>query len=224
MQIQLSLMELRGDQEPSEATQSQSQTSETSSGEKDELSALKAGLRKVKIFIEYVSTRRGKKTSCEDDQESRSEEESLEGSEEGESNEVKEEEDDDAAFRKSFSYGTLAYANCVGGSLYEDGVYYSNQNHKSDQNDDSVSTASVSKAYVVQNPKTSILPWKKQKLNLRSPKTKEEPLLKKANADMNIHSIYVISFHKKYNLVTYLLQLQITKKKVHSAKGASNSI
>lgn len=74
MQIQLSLMELRGDQEPSEATQSQSQTSETSSGEKDELSALKAGLRKVKIFTEYVSTRRGKKTSREDDQESRSEE------------------------------------------------------------------------------------------------------------------------------------------------------
>nr|KAJ0208835.1 hypothetical protein LSAT_V11C400206930 [Lactuca sativa] len=158
LHIQLSLMELRGDQEPLEATQSQSQTSETSSGEKDELSTLKAGLRKVKIFTEYVSTRRGKKTSREDDQESRSKEESLEGSEEGESNEVKEEEDDAAAFRKSFSYGTLAYANCSGGYLYEDGVYYSNQNHKSDQNDDSVSTTSVSEAYVVQNPKRSILP------------------------------------------------------------------
>ncbi|XP_052624583.1 uncharacterized protein LOC111899810 [Lactuca sativa] len=192
LHIQLSLMELRGDQEPSEATQSQSQTSETSSGEKDELSALKAGLRKVKIFTEYVSIRRGKKTSREDDQESRSEEgdysyrfdsESLEGSEEGESNEVKEEEEDAAAFRKSFSYGTLAYANCTGGSLYEDGVYYSNRNRKSDQNDDSVSTASVSEAYVVQNPKRSILPWKKRKLNLRSPKTKGEPLLKKAYAE-----------------------------------------
>ncbi|KAI3721923.1 hypothetical protein L2E82_32943 [Cichorium intybus] len=189
LHIQLSLMELTGDQEPSEPTQSQSQTSEGSSGEKDELSALKAGLRKVKIFTEYVSIRRGKKTSREDDQESRSEEgdysyrfdsESLEESEEGESNEVKE---DDTSFRKSFSYGTLAYANCTTGSLYEDGVYYSNR--KSDvccsQNDDS--TASVSEPYVVQNPKRSILPWKKRKLNLRSPKTKGEPLLKKAYAE-----------------------------------------
>ncbi|KAI3748315.1 hypothetical protein L6452_11309 [Arctium lappa] len=190
LHIQLSLMELRVDQESAEPTQSQSQTSESSSGEKDELSALKAGLRKVRIFTEYVSIRRGKKTSREDDHDSRSEEgdlsyrfdsESLDESEEGESNEGK--EDDDATFRKSFSYGTLAYANCTGGSLYEDGVYYSNR--KSDvgcsQNDDS--TASVSEPYVIPNPKRSILPWKKRKLNLRSPKTKGEPLLKKAYAE-----------------------------------------
>ncbi|KAI3799433.1 hypothetical protein L1987_34731 [Smallanthus sonchifolius] len=188
-QIQLSLMELRADQEPAEPTQSQRQTSEFSSEEKDELSALKAGLRKVKIFTESI--RRGKKTSCEDDHDSRSEEgdyssypfdsESLEESEEGESNEVK--EDDDTAFRKSFSYGTLAHANCTTGSLYEDGVYYSNR--KSDvgcsQNDDS--NASVSEPYVIPNPKRGIFPWKKRKLNLRSPKTKGEPLLKEAYAE-----------------------------------------
>ncbi|KAK9078568.1 hypothetical protein SSX86_002625 [Deinandra increscens subsp. villosa] len=190
LHIQLSLMELRADQEPAEPTQSQSQTSESSSGEKDELSALKAGLRKVKIFTEYVSIRRGKKKSREDDHESRSEEgdyssyrfdsESLEEYEEGEANEVKE---DDATFRKSFCYGTLAYANCTTGSLYEDSVYYSNR--KSDvgcsQNDDS--NASVSEPYVIPNPKRGIFPWKKRKLNLLSPKTKGEPLLNKAYAE-----------------------------------------
>ncbi|KAM0068531.1 putative NT-type C2 domain-containing protein [Helianthus debilis subsp. tardiflorus] len=188
LHIQLSLVEVRADQESADPTQSQSQTSESSSGEKDELSALKAGLRKVKIFTEYVSIRRGKKTSREDDREddheSRSEDgdyssyhfdsESLEESEEGESNEVKE----DSTFRKSFSYGTLAHANCTTGSLYEDSVYYSYR--KSDvgcsQNDDS--NASVSEPYVVPNPKRGIFPWKKRKLNLRSPKG--EPLLKNA--------------------------------------------
>ncbi|MFS7956917.1 putative NT-type C2 domain-containing protein [Helianthus anomalus] len=184
LHIQLSLMEVRADQESADPTQSQSQTSESSSGEKDELSALKAGLRKVKIFTEYVSIRRGKKTSREDDRESRSEDgdyssyrfdsESLEESEEGESNQVKE----DSTFRKSFSYGTLAHANCTTGSLYEDSVYYSYR--KSDvgcsQNNDS--NASVSEPYVVPNPKRGIFPWKKRKLNLRSPKG--EPLLKNA--------------------------------------------
>ncbi|MFS7956919.1 putative NT-type C2 domain-containing protein [Helianthus anomalus] len=184
LHIQLSLMEVRADQESADPTQSQSQTSESSSGEKDELSALKAGLRKVKIFTEYVSIRRGKKTSREDDHESRSEDgdyssyrfdsESLEESEEGESNQVKE----DSTFRKSFSYGTLAHANCTTGSLYEDSVYYSYR--KSDvgcsQNDDS--NTSVSEPYVVPNPKRGIFPWKKRKLNLRSPKG--EPLLKNA--------------------------------------------
>ncbi|KAK9061497.1 hypothetical protein SSX86_018679 [Deinandra increscens subsp. villosa] len=187
LHIQLSLMELRAEQEPAEPTQSQSQTSETSSEEieKDDFSALKAGLRKVKIFTESI--RRGKKLSGEDDHDSRSEEgdysshpsESLEESEEDELNEVKE----DVTFRKSFSYGTLAYANCTTGSLYEDSVYYSNR--KSDvgcsQNDDS--NASVSEPYVIPNPKRGIFPWKKRKMNLRSPKTKGEPLLKKAYAE-----------------------------------------
>ncbi|KAI7746237.1 hypothetical protein M8C21_000402, partial [Ambrosia artemisiifolia] len=92
-------------------------------------------------------------------------------------------EDDDVTFRKSFSYGTLAYANCTTGSVHEDGVYYSNR--KSDvgcsQNDDS--DASVSEPYVIPNQKRVIFPWKKRKMNLRSPKTKGEPLLKKAYAE-----------------------------------------
>jgi len=188
VQIQLSLTELKADQEPAEPIQNH--ISESSSGEKDELSALKAGLRKVKIFTEYVSTRRGKKTSREDDHDTRSEGDysyhfdssSFEESEEGESNEAK--EDNSATFRKSFGYGTLAYANCNTGSLYEDGVYYSYR--KSDvgcSQDVDDSTASVSEPYVIQNTKRGIFPWKKRKLNLRSPKSRGEPLLKKAYAE-----------------------------------------
>lgn len=188
LHIQLSLTELKADQEPAEPIQNH--ISESSSGEKDELSALKAGLRKVKIFTEYVSTRRGKKTSREDDHDTRSEGDysyhfdssSFEESEEGESNEVK--EDNSATFRKSFGYGTLAYANCNTGSLYEDGVYYSYR--KSDvgcSQDVDDSTASVSEPYVIQNTKRGIFPWKKRKLNLRSPKSRGEPLLKKAYAE-----------------------------------------
>ncbi|XP_023739320.1 uncharacterized protein LOC111887381 [Lactuca sativa] len=51
------------------AAQTQNQSLETSSGDKDEHSTLKAGLRKVKIFKEYVSIKRCKKASVEDDNE-----------------------------------------------------------------------------------------------------------------------------------------------------------
>lgn len=202
--ISLSLVELRTAQELTESVQrpiasvpSPPRTEEVPSGEKDELSALKAGLRKVKIFTDYVSIRRAKKSREEDASEGRSEEgdytyhfdsDSLDEFEEGESDEVRE----DSAVRKSFSYGSLAYANCAGGSVYsnkmnndgdEDWIYYSHRksdvgcSHKED------SIASVSEPYLVQNSKRSILPWKKRKLNFRSPKAKGEPLLKKAYGD-----------------------------------------
>ncbi|OAY43019.1 uncharacterized protein LOC110621002 [Manihot esculenta] len=173
------------------------QSGETVSTEKDELSAIKAGLRKVKIFTDYVSTRRAKK-ACREEEGSegrcsaRSEEgeynypfdsDSIDDFEEGESDEIKE----DSAVRKSFSYGTLAYANCAGGSFYsdmrkngedEDWVYYSNR--KSDVGcshiDDLTQTSEPS---LLQTSKRSILPWKKRKLSFRSPKAKGEPLLKK---------------------------------------------
>ncbi|KAK6147357.1 hypothetical protein DH2020_018269 [Rehmannia glutinosa] len=107
--ISLGLLELRGAQQTAELVQSPimpvvpspSSSGETSSLEKDELSALKAGLRKVKIFTEYVWARRSKK-AC------REEENSVDEFEEGgECDEGKE----DSAVRKSFSYGALAYAN-----------------------------------------------------------------------------------------------------------------
>ncbi|KAL2503258.1 hypothetical protein Fot_37106 [Forsythia ovata] len=206
LRIYLSLLELRVAQESTEPVQRQiipisspSPAGETSSSEKDEVSALKAGLRKVKILTEYVSTRRAKKACREEEgsegrDSAKSEEgeytynfdsDSLDEFEEGESDEAK----DDSTVRKSFSYGTLAYANYAGVSYYtsvrinsedEDWIYYSNR--KSDvscsQKEDPVST--VSESSLLQNSKRSILPWRKRKLSFRSPKVKGEPLLKKA--------------------------------------------
>lgn len=170
----------------------------TTSSEKDEVSALKAGLRKVKIFTEFVSTRRAKKACLEEDSSegkgsTKSEgdyaysfdTDSLDESEEGESDERRE-----SAVRKSFSYGTLAYANYAGVAGFsiartntedEDWVYYSNR-RRSD-----VGCAPVEEMVpviieqpVVLNSKRSILPWRKRKMSFRSPKPKGEPLLKKA--------------------------------------------
>ncbi|KAF2287434.1 hypothetical protein GH714_039889 [Hevea brasiliensis] len=178
--ISLSLLELRTVPEATEPLQraivpvsSPPQSGETVSTEKDELSAIKAGLRKVKIFTEYVSTRRAKK-ACREEEEVKA----------GESDEIKE----DSTIRKSFSYGTLAYANYAGGSFYfdmrkngedEDWVYYSNR--KSDVGcshfEDLTQTSEPS---LLQSSKRSILSWRKRKLSFRSPKAKGEPLLKKA--------------------------------------------
>ncbi|XP_061955558.1 uncharacterized protein LOC133677483 [Populus nigra] len=206
--VSLSLLELRTAHETSESVQraivpipSSPQSGEAVSTEKDELSAIKAGLRKVKIFTGYVSTRRAKK-ACREEEGSegrcsvRSEDgednynypfdcESLDDLEEGELDEVKE----DSTVRKSFSYGTLAFANYAGGSFYpsarinaedEDWFYYSNR--KSDvgcsHSDDY--TPSVSEPSLLQNSKRGILSWRKRKLSFRSPKAKGEPLLKKA--------------------------------------------
>ncbi|KAK9016438.1 hypothetical protein V6N11_078938 [Hibiscus sabdariffa] len=202
--ISLSLLELRTAQETTEPVQralvpvvSPVRSGETVSMEKEEVSAIKAGLRKVKIFKEYVSTRRAKK-ACREDEGSdgrcsaRSDDgeypldtDSLDDFEEGESDEGK----DDSVVRKSFSYGTLAYANYAGGSFYssmkineegEDWVYYSNR--KSDVGSSNIedSAASVSEPSLLPSSKRSILPWRKRKLSFRSPKVKGEPLLKKS--------------------------------------------
>lgn len=68
MQISLNLLELRTAQVVSQPVQrsiapapSPPWPGENVPAEKDELSALKAGLRKVKIFTEFVSTRKAKK-------------------------------------------------------------------------------------------------------------------------------------------------------------------
>lgn len=204
--VSLSLLELRTAQEPMEYVPRSivplvSPTrSEIISSEKDELSAIKAGLRKVKIFTEYVSARRAKK-ACREEEGSEGrcsantqsedgeytypfDSDSVDDFEEGESDERK----DDSIVRKSFSYGTLASANCAGGSYYsnmrvngedEDWVYYSNRKSDvgSSRMDDS--TASVSESSLLQSSKLSILSWRKRKLSFRSPKAKGEPLLKK---------------------------------------------
>uniref|UniRef100_A0A7N1A6V8 C2 NT-type domain-containing protein n=1 Tax=Kalanchoe fedtschenkoi TaxID=63787 RepID=A0A7N1A6V8_KALFE len=169
--------------------------------EKDELSALKAGLRKVRIFTNYVSSGRTKKTGHEEDSSegrgtARSEDaeytnpfdsDSCDGLEEGEYDDAKEEN----SVRKSFSYGTLAYANCVGSSYYstrkvsgedEDWVYFSHRKSDVGSSVKEDSLAQLCESYVPPR-KRSILPWKRRKLNLRSPKAKGEPLLKEEHRE-----------------------------------------
>jgi len=205
VQISISLVELRVAQENSELGHKSivpvaSPSNQSGESEKDEVSTIKAGLRKVKILTEYVSTRKSRKPSREEEgsegnYSARSEDgeynypfdsDSLDDFEEGDSH--SEEVKEDSSVRKSFSYGKLAFAN-AGGSFYssmrvkgddEDWVYYSN--HKSDvgslPKEDSI--VSSSEPYVAQSSRRSLLPWRKRKLSFRSPKSKGEPLLKKA--------------------------------------------
>ncbi|CAN7112720.1 unnamed protein product [Brassica rapa subsp. narinosa] len=168
--------------------------------EKEDVSAIKAGLRKVKIF---VSTRKAKKACHREEAEegrfsSFESSESLDLSEEA-SDECKE---DLMSVRKSFSYGPLSYANGVGSSLNrgkkvseedEDWVYYSHR--KSDVGGggggggccSDVEDASAGLVYETSSSsllqRRSILPWRKRKLSFRSPKAKGEPLLKKDNGE-----------------------------------------
>ncbi|KAG5063763.1 hypothetical protein AAZX31_02G180700 [Glycine max] len=212
LSISISLVELRAVQESTELVHNKAivpvpvasansplvQSGETTLAEKDELSTIKAGLRKVKILTEFVSVRKAKK-ACHEEEGSegnfsaRSEDgeynypfdsDSLDEFEEGDSDEMKE----DSSVRKSFSYGKLAYAN-AGGASYssvtvndegEDWVYYSN--HRSDVGilHKENSTVSATEPSVLQSSRRSILPWRKRKLSFRSPKSKGEPLLKKA--------------------------------------------
>ncbi|KAH7536884.1 hypothetical protein FEM48_Zijuj03G0033400 [Ziziphus jujuba var. spinosa] len=166
--------------------------------DKDEFSALKAGLRKVKTFKEFVSGRKVKTKRCEEEGSDgrasiRSDDgachypcdtDSLDNDAEGELEESKE----DFGVRHSVSYETLALANCARGSFYSNAnindedecwVYYSNR--KSDVGCSPLENSSsmVSAQILQQGSKRKILSWKKRKLSFRSPKAKGEPLLKK---------------------------------------------
>ncbi|KAJ6834799.1 uncharacterized protein M6B38_333005 [Iris pallida] len=203
--LALSLLELRTSQESSDTMHRSmlpaplSPSSGEAPSEKDDLSALKAGLRKVKILTEFVSTRKTKKTLPEDEGSegrcsSRSEDaeytypfdtDSLDDDpDEGEL----EDGEEGSTIRKSFSYGSLANANCVGGLLYsnmkineefEDWVYYSHRRSDVGCSYAEEMASAVPVHSLLQTSKRIILPWKKRKLNFRSPKAKGEPLLKK---------------------------------------------
>ncbi|XP_016503037.1 uncharacterized protein LOC107821143 [Nicotiana tabacum] len=169
---------------------------EVLSTDRNEISALKAGLQKVKLFKGLSTMRRKKVLHEEEGSDGRNsvksddtdltypvDTDSFGDSEEAESEEVKE----DTTLRKSFSYETLAYANHAGGSYYsntsgsedEDLVYYSH--HKSDAGHAYAEDATGARPNQLsqQSSKHRILPWRKRKLSFRSPKTKGEPLLKK---------------------------------------------
>nr|KJB66492.1 hypothetical protein B456_010G141900 [Gossypium raimondii] len=186
--ISLSLLELRIDQEINEPIEralvpfaSPLQSRETLTMEKDEISTIKAGLRKVKFFRENVSTR-GAKKACREDEGSEGrcsargddgeyplDTDSLDDSEEGESDEVK---DDLLSGRSVYSSMRISVGD-------EDWVYYSNR--KSDVSCSNVEDSAklVSEPSLLQSSKRSILSWRKRKLSFRSPKGKGEPLLKK---------------------------------------------
>ncbi|KAH6779395.1 structural maintenance of chromosomes flexible hinge domain protein [Perilla frutescens var. hirtella] len=187
-------------QSPIMSLPSSSASRETFVTAKDKVSALKVGLRKVKIFTEYVSYRRAKKVCLEEEGSERRcstksedgeyaypfDSDSLEEYEEGESDEGR----DDSAVRKSFSYETLAFANYAGVSCYssarinnedEDLIYYSNH-RRSDVGCSCIEdlASNIVEQVSMQNSKRSILPRRKKKLSFRSAKAKGETLLKKS--------------------------------------------
>ncbi|XP_073124246.1 uncharacterized protein [Henckelia pumila] len=168
---------------------------EVISHDKEELPDLKTGPKKANTF-NMIFAQRGKRTGQEEEvSDGRSsilsedaeltfpfETESSDDSDEIESEEVK-----DVSFvRKSFSYGTLAYANHAGVSKYsntsssedEDWIYFSHRSSDVGQVYSGDSDASKPDKSPPHGFKNRLLPWRKRKLSFRSPKVKGEPLLK----------------------------------------------
>lgn len=206
LHLTLKLLELRSGHESSEIVQrhvvpaSLSSPPGDASYEKDELSALKAGLRKVKILTEFVSARKSKKTFRGDEG---SDGRNSTGSEDADytyqldSDSLDDDPDEeledgkgDASIRKSLSYGSLSNANYIDGVLhcdtnfngeYEDCVYHSRRGSDVEYSHvDETASSVTEQQFILQATKRSILPWRKRKYNFRSPKAKGEPLLKKA--------------------------------------------
>lgn len=200
MQLSLSLLELITAQEPSETVQKSIVCLplspcyvEPNSTEKNELSALKAGLKKVKTFADYVSAGRAKMASregessdgrCSDRSMDPFDTDSLEDDDDNEGQ--LEESKDDSSIRQPFSYETLVSTNCAKGISYsntinnghdECWIYYSNckQEVGCYNTKNSPSSLSEQKPNLTRN----ILSWKKRKLSFKSPKVKGEPLLNK---------------------------------------------
>lgn len=191
--LSLKLFELRTCSQQQETVQKPT-TSPSWLGEKDELSSLKAGFRRV--FREFVPGKKFRKTlrgdEGSDGQSSVRTEDSYDAHtydtdsmEDDEANEELECCKDDAIFRKSFCYGTLAAANMLGVTIYsdikmdeshEDLIYYSHKRYDVDSSHIEEAMPSITE----KSPRRSILPWKKRKYGFRSPKAKGEPLLKKA--------------------------------------------
>ncbi|EMS63482.1 hypothetical protein TRIUR3_10477 [Triticum urartu] len=196
LHLTLSMVELRAHQEASDASQRSAVAAPLSPsscdsvpGGKDEVSVIKAGLRKVKILRHIVSARRSKKTFQSDEGSEDNCYIHSDGTEypygtepvdEDLDDRTHEDEVADSTIRKSFSYGSLQSVNHVGD--HEDWVYYSHR--KSDAGyhvDEPQSSTAV--GTVLPTAKRSILPWRKRKLGLRSLKAKGEPLLKRANGE-----------------------------------------
>ncbi|KAK7343962.1 hypothetical protein VNO77_13113 [Canavalia gladiata] len=199
--LSLSLLKLEALQEYLDAVQrstvcvpSSPSSVESLSTNKDEFS-LKASLRRVKIFTDYVSTGKAKKASSKDEgSDGRSSNRSEDFEYRYTSNtdsldndaSIKSEENEDSSVRHSLSYETLASGNYVGGSPYSSSifngkdefwVYYSGQ--KSDFASAHVENYNTCDHIEYHISKYGILSWRKRKLHFRSSKVKGELLLKK---------------------------------------------
>nr|XP_043616499.1 uncharacterized protein LOC122588447 [Erigeron canadensis] len=142
------------------------------------------GFRKIKIF-KLISANRAKKGFQEEEgsygnSSVRSEDadypfdtDSLEGTDGNDSEDV---DYADSNIKKSLSYGSLASYFNSRGSEDEDRIYYKSYNITKDADDLNVTTIDQSEKQVL---KSSFFPWRKRKLNFRSPKPKGEPLLKR---------------------------------------------
>lgn len=193
MQLSVTIWELKTTQEPSKMVKRSvaplplsPRSADGSSIERDEGSTLKAGLRKVKELTRKATKTRREEESSDGRSSVRSEDaefsfdtESLDHTSEVESEEEVKEE---YRFRKSVSYGSLAYANNAGASFYwntgksedEDLIYYSHR-----RTDEGLTASELDPSLQQISLKRSILPWKRRKLSFKSPKAKGEPLLKK---------------------------------------------
>lgn len=197
LSVSLSLVELRNAYEVTDFAHRSvvpppllSYNEEVLTTDKNEPSSLKAGIKKFKIF-RVLSANRAKIACREDEGSDGKSTGKTEGADYpfdtdslNESDGVDSEDVDyaDSNVRKSFSYGTLAYANHAGrlsyfnssGSEDEDQIYY--ENYKTKTDDLSVSMIDHSVRVI---SRRGIFPWRKRKLSFRSPKAKGEPLLKK---------------------------------------------
>ncbi|XP_074304402.1 uncharacterized protein LOC141639111 isoform X2 [Silene latifolia] len=162
---------------------------------KEEGSTFKAGMRKVKSMTNYVSSKKSKKachgevssdskfsTGSDSDDNYPFDTDSFDDSEEGESEESKE----NISVEKSCGYGNLVHVNLAGRALdlrvnCEDDelVYYSNKRLDVDSSPTQDLDTSVSEQLLRQSPKFGILAWRKRKLSFKAPRVKGEPLLKK---------------------------------------------
>uniref|UniRef100_A0ACD5X6N7 Uncharacterized protein n=1 Tax=Avena sativa TaxID=4498 RepID=A0ACD5X6N7_AVESA len=207
LHLTLNMVELRALQETTDASQRSAVATPLSPsscdslpGGKDEVSVIRAGLRKVKILKDMVSTRRSKKTfqggegsedNCYVHSDGAEYPYATDSVDEDLDDRTHEDDVADPTIRKSFSYGSLQSVNYVGGLVYahakidgnhEDWVYYSNRKSDSGYHVEEPQSSTAEQT-VLPATKRSILPWRKRKLSLRSLKAKGEPLLKKANGE-----------------------------------------
>ncbi|KAL1549687.1 hypothetical protein AAHA92_17761 [Salvia divinorum] len=145
------------------------------SPEKQDLYTLKANASPMRVnILKGLSAFRPKRSGQDDGSDGRSSEGGTYPLDSDSDDHGSSEED--SCDRKSFSYGTLAYANHAGaantsgGSEDEDWLYYTHHTKPASPPDHSMQE---------QNAKRRILPWRKRKLSFKSPKMKGEPLLKK---------------------------------------------